>query len=416
MAPGLSPGALELIFLMYVQSAFFSYVTSRRLVYSSCWEDPDVDRRALDLNAADRVLVITSAGCNALDYLLAGAGRVDAVDRNPCQGYLLEFKVAAIRALDYQSFFRIFGLGGCPEVRTMYWDAVRDGLSVEARRYWDDNLHLLAGRGWLETLYNKSTSGTFCRCMVEYLCRIKGLRSAIERLLSAADLEAQREIYRECGVRAHLDTPGFRWLLSRQAILSLLAVPPAQRSEVTGEYAGGWASFSLDALDTVFHRTLIRRNPFWLVGFTGAYTTDCHPSYLQPQCYEELKHGLLDRLHIHAATISDYLGSEPEESFSKYVLLDHMDWMSRPEYETALGAEWSQIARTARRRARVIFRSGSATADFLDHVQVRADSGTRPLRALLSFNRSLAQELHSLDRVCVYRSFHIADITANGNN
>jgi S-adenosylmethionine-diacylglycerol 3-amino-3-carboxypropyl transferase len=121
-------------------------------------------------------------------------------------------------------------------------------------------------------------------------------------------------------------------------------------------------------------------------------------------------------LHIHEATITDYLGSEPEGSFSKYVLLDHMDWMSRPEYETALGAEWSQIARTARRRARVIFRSGSATADFLDHVQVRADSGTRPLRALLSFNRSLAQELHSLDRVCVYRSFHIADITANGNN
>ena len=401
---------------MHPQAAFFGYVTSRRLVYSSCWEDPDVDRQALDLNADDRVLVITSAGCNALDYLLAGAGRVDAVDCNPCQGYLLEFKAAAIRALDYQSFFRLFGLGGCAEIRSMYWDAIRDGLSDKARWFWDNRLHLLAGCGWRKTFYHKSTSGTFCRCMVECLYRMKGLRNAFERLLAATDLETQREIYQECGIRTHLDTPGFRWLLSRQPVLSLLAVPPAQRSEVTDEYEGGWGTFSLDTLDTVFHRTLIRHNPFWLVGFTGGYTSECHPSYLQPQCYEELKHGLLDRLHIHEATITDYLGSEPEGSFSKYVLLDHMDWMSRPEYETALGAEWSQIARTARRRARVIFRSGSATADFLDHVQVRADSGTRPLRALLSFNRSLAQELHSLDRVCIYRSFHIADITTNGNN
>ncbi len=401
---------------MHPQAAFFGYVTSRRLVYSSCWEDPDVDRQALDLNADDRVLVITSAGCNALDYLLAGAGRVDAVDSNPCQGYLLEFKVAAIRALDYQSFFRIFGLGGCAEARTMYWDAVRDGLSVKARRFWDDNLNLLTGYGWRKTFYHKSTSGTFCRCMVECLYRIKGLRSAIERLLSAADLETQREIYQECGVRAHLDTPSFRWLLSCQAVLSLLAVPPAQRSEVTGEYAGGWASFALDALDTVFQRTLVRHNPFWLVGFTGGYTSDCHPSYLQPQCYEELKHGLLDRLHIHEATITDYLGSEPEGSFSKYVLLDHMDWMSQPGQEAALGEEWSQIARTARRGARVIFRSASANADFLDHVHVGKGSGRRPLCALLSFNRALAQELHNLDRVCIYRSFHIADITPNGVN
>jgi S-adenosylmethionine-diacylglycerol 3-amino-3-carboxypropyl transferase len=98
------------------------------------------------------------------------------------------------------------------------------------------------------------------------------------------------------------------------------------------------------------------------------------------------------------------------------VLLDHMDWMSQPEHEAALSEEWSQIARTARRGARVIFRSASATADYLDRVQVRRGSGTRLLRALLAFNRTLAEALHSLDRVCIYRSFHIADFTANGTN
>jgi S-adenosylmethionine-diacylglycerol 3-amino-3-carboxypropyl transferase len=38
--------------------------------------------QALALTPADRVLVITSAGCNALDYALLGA-RVLAVDQNP---------------------------------------------------------------------------------------------------------------------------------------------------------------------------------------------------------------------------------------------------------------------------------------------------------------------------------------------
>ena len=49
----------------------FGAVCSRSLVYNTCWEDPAVDRTALDLTSGDRILVITSAGCNALDYALA---------------------------------------------------------------------------------------------------------------------------------------------------------------------------------------------------------------------------------------------------------------------------------------------------------------------------------------------------------
>ncbi len=75
------------------------------LIYNQCWEDPAVDRQALALTPADRVLVITSAGCNALDYALLGA-RVLAVDQNPRQNHLLELKRAGIRALDFESFFR----------------------------------------------------------------------------------------------------------------------------------------------------------------------------------------------------------------------------------------------------------------------------------------------------------------------
>ena len=57
------------------------------------------------MRSEDRVLVITSAGCNALDYALLGA-QVVAVDANPRQNHLLELKRAGIRALDCERLLR----------------------------------------------------------------------------------------------------------------------------------------------------------------------------------------------------------------------------------------------------------------------------------------------------------------------
>ena len=45
----------------------FNAIYSKALVYNTCWEDPAVDRKALELHSDDRMLVITSAGCNVLD-------------------------------------------------------------------------------------------------------------------------------------------------------------------------------------------------------------------------------------------------------------------------------------------------------------------------------------------------------------
>ena len=90
------------------------------LIYNTCWEDPVLDQVAFGLKPKDRVLVITSAGCNALDYLLAGVAGVHAVDMNPIQNSLLELKKAAIKVLDYDDFWRMFGEGHHPRAREMY--------------------------------------------------------------------------------------------------------------------------------------------------------------------------------------------------------------------------------------------------------------------------------------------------------
>ena len=51
-----------------VSERLFGLVHGRNLVYNTCWEDPRLDRIALAIRPQDRILVITSAGCNALDY------------------------------------------------------------------------------------------------------------------------------------------------------------------------------------------------------------------------------------------------------------------------------------------------------------------------------------------------------------
>ena len=88
-----------------IDQKLFDAIYSRSLVYNTCWEDPAVDRQALALGPDDTVLVITSAGCNALDYALQARRRIHAVDANPRQTALLELKIAGIRALAFDDFF-----------------------------------------------------------------------------------------------------------------------------------------------------------------------------------------------------------------------------------------------------------------------------------------------------------------------
>src|SRR5262245_63954234 len=94
-----------------ISSQCFNWVHRNNLVYNTCWEDPRLDRQALNLGPDDVVVVITSAGCNALDYALLGPRAIHAVDLNPRQNALLELKMAGIRSLEFETFFDLFGRG-----------------------------------------------------------------------------------------------------------------------------------------------------------------------------------------------------------------------------------------------------------------------------------------------------------------
>jgi S-adenosylmethionine-diacylglycerol 3-amino-3-carboxypropyl transferase len=377
---------------------WFRFLYERHLVYNQCWEDPRVDERAVHLRRGDTVLAITSAGCNVLDYCLSGA-RVVAVDANPRQNHLLRLKIAGIRALDFDSFFELFGRGGSPRALEMYRDALRPQLGAAARAFWDDAIVAFApdlSRGG--SFYYSGTAGFFARAVRLCLDHVAPLRRAIERLLTAERVEEQVEIYRRAVRPRLLGGAGTR-LLGSQPVLSLLGVPGPQR-DLVASGPGGIAGYLRECLDQVMSVTLLRENYFWSVYLTGAYSRDCCPEYLKRDPFERLKAGLVDNVAIETGLLADVLRRNPAR-YSVFVLLDHMDWLA--DLPSVLEQEWREVAAKAAPGARVIFRSAARDASFLP----------RPVAECLRFDRQRAEALHRLDRVGTYGSFHIAEI-ANG--
>lgn len=74
----------------------FARIPLDRLRYGLVWEDHATLYQALDLGPDDHALIITSAGCNALNALLAGPRQVTAIDLNSLQNRLLALKAHAI--------------------------------------------------------------------------------------------------------------------------------------------------------------------------------------------------------------------------------------------------------------------------------------------------------------------------------
>jgi S-adenosylmethionine-diacylglycerol 3-amino-3-carboxypropyl transferase len=199
-----------------------------------------------------------------------------------------------------------------------------------------------------------------------------------------------------------------KWFVSRHATLSLLGVPWPQRNEIVMQYPGGIAQFIRDAIESVICRLPFWNNYFWRVYLQGHYTHDCCPEYLKPENYQKLRDGLLDRLNITTSSVTHFL-QKTQPGISKFVLLDHMDWMSW-YYPQALVDEWNVILEKARPAARVIFRSAGMKVRYLDHLRVKFNGGQHELGSLMSHHPDLAARLHEQDRVHTYGSFYIADL------
>ncbi|MBX3178190.1 MAG: BtaA family protein [Candidatus Hydrogenedentes bacterium] len=395
----------------FVSQFCFNRIHASNLVYNTCWEDPRIDRQALDLTPADSVLVITSAGCNALDYALAGAGRVHTVDMNHRQNALLELKLAGIRTLDYEDFFEVFGKGRKADFQRLYRNHLRTGLSEPAKAYWDRNWDFFDPAHSGKSFYFRGTSGAFAWIINRYLDFKPALRDGIDALLASECIEEQRRLYYE-EIRERFWNRYVRWFIDRDMTLSMLGVPLRQRETVEQGHEGGIVGFVEGCIDAVFGHLPLHDNYFWRVYLTGAYTPTCCPEYLKPEGFQCLKDGAAEAVSVNTGTVRKFLEGYDGE-ISRFVLLDHMDWLwTDPNRE--LTREWQAIVDRASENARIIWRSGGMNTDFVNALEVERNGRTVRVDELLRYRKEQAEELHRHDRVHTYGSFYIADLAPAG--
>jgi S-adenosylmethionine-diacylglycerol 3-amino-3-carboxypropyl transferase len=382
-------------FLKATEDLVFHHVHGGQLIYNTSWEDPRIDRQLLKLDARSKVVMITSAGCNALDYLLDGPAEIHAVDVNYRQNALLELKLAMIRQGDFGKFFEMFGIGSHSDYKAVY-RAVRGDLPEFARKYWDEKAGYFSPGGLKKTFYYQGTAGAAAWLLGGALFKVKpNIKNFAMCLLDADTLEQQREIYAvlEPKIWGKLSN----WLIRRRMVMTLLGVPRPQVKLIEDHYPGGLGSYVKDKLRHVMTELPARENYFWRVYVTGSYTMSCCPNYLKKENLPVLRERA-DRLKTHTRTVTNFLREHPGV-YSHYVLLDHQDWLAWHD-PVALREEWELILANSRPGTKILMRSAGLELDFVPE----------DIRARLRFYPEITTALHRTDRVGTYGSLSFAEV------
>ena len=331
----------------------FTYLF-RGLVYPQIWEDPVVDMAALRLGPGDRMITIASGGCNMMSYLTADPAEIIAVDLNKCHVALNRLKLEAARSLpNYQTFFRFFGQANHPENVKVFDLYIRDRLDLESRRYWETRDLLLRRRiGYFaRNIYRRGLLGNFIG-YGHLGAWLYGVR--LQKAVECRSIEEQKAFFD--GRIAPVFESGFvRWLTGQKASLFGLGIPPAQYDSLAVEGGGDMSVVLKRRLHKLLCDFPIEENYFAWQAFARCYgpgDAGPVPPYLESKNFKAIQERAY-RVNVHNLSVTERLRDEPEEALDGYVLLDAQDWMT----DAQLNDLWSEITRTAKPGARVIFRT-----------------------------------------------------------
>lgn len=378
--------------MSHFQNWFFNQVHNKKLIYNTCWEDPRCDRKLLNLNQDSEVVMITSAGDNALDYLLDDPKAVHAVDMNFRQNALLRLKQAIFEEKDHKELFHFFGEGNYPEAKSVYKKALRPLLSTDEQKYWDSNIKYFSGKGMRKSFYYCGASGVLAYLCRRYIYLRKQLKQNVSLLMNAQSISEQSSYY--ATLESRIFNPFISRMLNSHYAMCLAGVPKAQQALMQQEFPGGNVDYIQQCFRHVFTELDISDNYFYQVYFNGHYTPECCPEYLKEKNFTTLKNRQ-KRIKTYTTTLSHFLKENPGE-YSHYVLLDHQDWLAAHDVP-ALEEEWELILKNSKPGTRILMRSAAKTIDFFPEF----------IQDKIVFEQELTDRVHQEDRVGTYASVYL---------
>jgi S-adenosylmethionine-diacylglycerol 3-amino-3-carboxypropyl transferase len=369
----------------------------RGLVYTQIWEDPEIDLEALALGPDCHVVAIASGGCNVLSYLTGNPARITALDLSGAHVALNHLKlVAAARLPSWQAFYRFFGAADDPANVAAYRRLIAPYLDRQSRAYWEGRSLQQFGRRrisiFARNAYRHGVLGRFIG-IAHAAARVYGVD--LRDLLSARSLEDQRRFF-ETMLVPLFDKPAVRWATANRLSLYGLGIPPAQYEALAG--GGDMRTVLRARVERLTCGFSLDDNYFTWQAFGRAYAADAVgplPPYLRREHFDVVR-GRAHRVEVMNRSITEYLASCPAASRDRYVLLDAQDWMT----DQQLDALWSEITRTARPGARVIFRTAaepSLLTGRLDPALLRR----------WRYEAAQSASLTARDRSAIYGGFHL---------
>ncbi|MCA0199836.1 MAG: BtaA family protein [Proteobacteria bacterium] len=372
-----------------------------RLVYTQIWEDPEVDIAAMELKPGHKVATICSAGCNALSYLTAAPDvEVTAIDLNFSHLSLAGLKRAAFGAVgSYDDIRSLFVKAAGARNRALYQDRIAAKLPAGIKAYWE---------GGRRARYEDFVSGFFKKgllgkaiTLARLLARLHGVR--LEDALAMDDADQQRAWARKV-LRPVFEGRLLSMLFSLRHPLFLLGIPPRQFELLCDGRPDRMASVLADRTEQLLGAVKSSENYFLWQAFTHGYKPSADgralPPYLTRENFDIMRRRAC-QLHLEHDSVTNFLARQEAAAFDRYVLLDAQDWMD----ERTLVALWSQIGRTAKPGARVVFRTAGTIPPFTPYLETGAWSGWRRLDAL-------SDQLHARDRSGIYGNFHVYELAA----
>lgn len=323
------------------------------LVYAQIWEDPVADMAAMEITPDSRIITIASGGCNALSYLTADPAHITVVDLNTAHIALNNLKHAAVRHLSHAEVRRFVAEADRAENVALYREKLAPHLDEATRRYWEGRD--LVGRrrigAFTRGVYRHGLLGGFIGA-AHVIAKLHKVNPA--EILDAESMEEQRRIFDERFAPV-FERRFVRWLTKHPASLFGLGIPPAQYDALAGGQS--MADVLRGRLEKLACHFPVNDNYFAWQAFSRGYGKGVEaplPPYLQ-EANLPLVRTRLDRLDLRHANFTHVLMAADDASYDRYVLLDAQDWMT----DTQLTELWTEITRTARPGARVLFRTAA---------------------------------------------------------
>jgi S-adenosylmethionine-diacylglycerol 3-amino-3-carboxypropyl transferase len=369
----------------------------RGLVYPQIWEDPVVDMAALAIKPNDHVVTIASGSCNVLSYLTANPAKISAIDLNGAHIALGRLKICALKTLpDHAAFFKFFGAADDKVNIDAYRRHVLPALDSVSAAYWNGRRSYGRRRihAFATNFYRYGLLGTFIGSG-HRLGRLYGCDP--EALLKARSRDEQRVIF-ENKIAPVFDKGFARWLSRQPASLFGLGIPPEQYHKLAADRPGGMPAVLRHRVERLACDFDINDNYFAWQAFGRRYAKDNEaalPPYLQSRNFAAVR-ARADRVELRQQAMTEFLRDQPAQSVDCVVLLDAQDWMN----DADLKALWSEINRTARPGARVIFRTAA---------DERLLPGRVPTRLLdaWTYDEAECRAFCERDRSSIYGAFHL---------